>query len=136
MSKNTKENKEMLLTALKDSMGNISVACKVVGIARKTFYNWKEEDDEFRKKAEEVILEQKKEMDDYAEGKLFEHIKEGNIASLIFYLKTRHPNYKLKMKIEGKIKSEVSLSKEEKELLMQALKYAYGEPGEDSERNN
>jgi len=68
-------------------------------------------------------------MDDYAEGKLFEHIAQGNISALIFYLKTRHPKYRLKglLEIEGKLKLEKELSEEDKKLLAQAIKYALGE---------
>lgn len=130
-----KEKKERILEALKDSMGNIGVACKVVKIARKTFYNWKEADEEFKVKAEEIFEEQKSEMDDYAEGKLFQHIRNDNITALIFYLKTRHPGYRLKglLEIGGKIKVEKELSEDDKELLKKAIGYAIGEAtGEDN----
>lgn len=118
------KNKEKIIKFLEDSMGNIGVACIKIGISRKTFYNWKDKDEEFRKKAEEVLDEQKGEMDDYAEGKLFQHIKNNNIASLIFYLKTRHPNYGTKIRLEGGLKIERRLSKDEKALLRRAIKYA------------
>ena len=62
-------------------------------------------------------------MCDYAEGKLFQHIKEGNVSSLIFYLKTRHPEYSPKFKFRGEIKrEEKELSDEDKELIRTTLK--------------
>lgn len=127
-----KKKKEELLEVLKTTMGNVGSACALVKIGRRTFYDWKEADEEFKKKAEVVVGEQREEMHDYAENKLFEHIKAGNIASLIFYLKTRHPGYKLKFKFEGKIKTERKLSEEEKEFIRQALKNAgnFRKPGD------
>ena len=123
MVENKEKTKEELIEQFKKLKGNISVACKVIGISRRTYYNWKEEDEKFRKKAEEELVEQKFEMDDYAEGMLYKHIKEGNIASLIFYLKTRQPSYRLKLKLEGQIDISRKLNYEEKELLKKALEH-------------
>ena len=96
------------------------------GIARKTFYRWKEKDPKFAEKASEIQEAEKEKMDDYAEGKLFQAIKEGNMTAIIFYLKTRNIKYRLKhlLELEGKLQVEGKLNKEEKELLCKALNYA------------
>jgi len=94
------EKKKTILKALGENMGNIGIACKIAKISRQTFYNWKEDDIDFKEKAESIVEEQKAEMDDYAEGKLFEHIRSGNITALIFYLKTRHSDYSIKSHLE------------------------------------
>jgi hypothetical protein len=120
--------KEKLRVSLKSNLGNVTAVCKEVGIGRKTFYRILEEDEEWRKEVEEIREEGKQTMDDFTEGKLFELIREGNVATIIFYLKTRHPDYKPKLitEIEGKLKVEKELTEEDKQLLVEAIKYATG----------
>jgi len=118
-----KQKKELIITSLSEVMGNIGVACKMSGIGRKTFYLWKDKDNEFKEKAETIIAEQNEEMNDFAEGKLYEHIRKDNIAALIFYLKTRHPEYKMKLQLEGGLKIEKELTEEDKKLLKKALQH-------------
>lgn len=77
--------KKKFLEIYEKNMCNITNACKIVGICRETFYNWKEQDADFRKKleyAEETIL-------DFAETMLVNNIREGKETSLIFFLKTK-----------------------------------------------
>ena len=103
MSKIDKSNTQnALLVALEKKLGIVTDACKEIGIARSTFYEWVKKDDEFAKKVDdisEVAL-------DFAESKLFQ--KMGGImvekntpnglvvyevppsdTALIFYLKTK-----------------------------------------------
>lgn len=130
--KERQQKKEGLKDQLDKQMGNIRLACRKIGISRNTYYRWKKEDEEWGKKMDEIKEEKDEEMNDYAEGKLYEHIKDDNIASLIFYLKTRHPSYGQKLKLEGEIKHNLKLSKDEKELLNRAIKIA-SSSGEDTE---
>ena len=126
--KEREQKKKEILTLLEKQMGNITVSCKRVGIDRTTFYDWKEKYPEWREKAEKILEEKKEEMDDYAENKLFNHIRDDNIATLIFYLKTRHPKYNkkiIKAEIEGKLTNELELSDEDKNLLNKAIDKAY-----------
>lgn len=123
MAHNREKKQKELLEAFKDAMGNISVACAKVGISRATFYNWKQEDEKFSEEATIALEDQKKRMDDFAEGKLYQHIKDGNVACLIFYLKTRHVSYKLKLALEGRIEMSRKLNDEEKALLKKALEH-------------
>ena len=72
-----------LLSALKTSMGNVTMACHSVGIGRTTYYLWLKDNPLFKEKVdeiEEIVL-------DWAESKLYEQIEKGNIAANIFYLK-------------------------------------------------
>tara|TARA_Y100000593_G_C4179094_1_gene271105 strand:- start:29 stop:436 length:408 start_codon:yes stop_codon:yes gene_type:complete len=87
MRKTTKTDilKKQLLKALELSLGVVSTACKKANIARSTFYQWYNEDSEFRDKVDEledISL-------DFAESKLFEQMNNGNVTSIIFYLKTK-----------------------------------------------
>ena len=72
-----------LLSALKTSMGNVTMACHSVGVGRTTYYFWMKENPLFKEQVdeiEEIVL-------DWAESKLYEQIEKGNIAANIFYLK-------------------------------------------------
>ena len=76
--------KKAMIQALEKSLGIVTSACKVVGIARQTHYNWME-DEEYKATVEElgdVAL-------DFAESKLHKLIDSGNPAATIFYLKTK-----------------------------------------------
>lgn len=64
---------------------NISATCNALGISRQSFYNYKDSSEKLREQieeADEAIL-------DFAESKLMEHIDDGDVTSLIFFLKTK-----------------------------------------------
>ena len=77
--------KKGLLDALEKSLGIVTSACKQVGIGRTTFYNYYNEDKEFKASVDDV---QNMSLD-FAESKLLEQIKNGSTAATIFYLKTK-----------------------------------------------
>jgi len=80
--------KQRLLEALEKSLGIVTTACKTAGVARSSFYEWKENDPEFAMAVQEidnVTL-------DFAESSLHKQINEGNATSTIFYLKTKGKN--------------------------------------------
>ena len=64
---------------------NISATCNALGISRQSFYNYKDSSEKLREQieeADEAIL-------DFAESKLMQHINDGDVTSLIFFLKTK-----------------------------------------------
>lgn len=74
-----------MIEALGKSLGIVTNACKQVGISRQTHYKWLREDFDYAKACKDidnVTL-------DFAESKLHEQIFEGNVASIIFFLKTK-----------------------------------------------
>ena len=78
-------NKKRLIEALESSLGVVTTACKKVGIARNTFYEYCKADPEFKKAVddiENIAL-------DFAESQLHIQIRNGNTAATIFYLKTK-----------------------------------------------
>jgi hypothetical protein len=79
--------KKAFIEAYKKTYGNISNACETIGISRQTFYNWQEEDAEF--KAEIEAIEPNELLMDLVESKLVEKIKEGDTTVLIFVSKTK-----------------------------------------------
>lgn len=64
---------------------NISNTCKALKISRQTFYEWKRKDENLNQMLEEA----EEAMIDFAESKLIEHIDNGDVTSLIFFLKTK-----------------------------------------------
>lgn len=73
------------LDAYDKALGNVSTACKMVGITRQTFYLWKKHDQSFTDRVDEI--DQKNV--DFAETMLLKNIREGRETSIIFYLKTK-----------------------------------------------
>lgn len=83
MKHDTEKKKEMIIEALQRSLGIVTPACKEVGISRETFYKWCREDEEFKRKVDdidEITL-------DFAENQLLKKIKEGSERSIMFYMK-------------------------------------------------
>ena len=77
--------KKGMIEALGKSLGIVTNACKQVGISRQTHYEWMRKDYDYAKACKDidnVTL-------DFAESKLHEQIFEGNVASIIFFLKTK-----------------------------------------------
>ena len=80
--------KETLLQALESSLGIVSTACSRSGISRSSFYKWYKEDEEFRKKVDEIDNLKL----DFVESKLFKNIENEKEKSIIFYL--QHKGHK------------------------------------------
>ena len=81
----TEQHKKAILEALEKNLGIVTTACKQVGIGRTTFYDWLKEDEDFKKKVDEinnVAL-------DFTESKLFKLIERENPTAIIFHLKTK-----------------------------------------------
>jgi len=77
--------KKKLIEALEKTMGIVSAACKKVGIHRSTFYNYINEDPEFKTEVDSIgdlAL-------DFAESQLLKSIQNGSDTATIFYLKTK-----------------------------------------------
>jgi hypothetical protein len=77
--------KKAMIEALEKSLGVVTTACKQVGIARQTHYNWLKEDQQYKEAVDEisdVAL-------DFAESKLHKQIGSDDTTAIIFYLKTK-----------------------------------------------
>mgnify|MGYP003151902927 FL=1 len=84
----TEHTKKAILEALEKSLGIVTTACKSVGIGRTTFYGWLKEEEDFKKKVEDISNIAL----DYAESQLHKQIGDGNSSATIFYLKTKGKN--------------------------------------------
>tara|TARA_R100000781_G_C3975565_1_gene91711 strand:- start:43 stop:399 length:357 start_codon:yes stop_codon:yes gene_type:complete len=81
----SEHNKKAILEALEKSLGIVTTACKQAGVGRTTFYNYYNDDAQFRNKVddiENITL-------DFAESQLHQQIQAGNTAATIFLLKTK-----------------------------------------------
>ena len=77
--------KRAMLEALEKSLGIVTTACKQVGIARSTHYEWYSTDKEYKAAVDgiaDIAL-------DFAESKLHKSIESGSDTATIFYLKTK-----------------------------------------------
>ena len=81
------------------AMCNISATCDKVGIARRTFYYWKERNQRFRE-----AIEDAEEMSiDFAESKLRQAVIGGDMTAIIFFLKTKGKKRGYVEQIEQKV---------------------------------
>lgn len=74
---------------------NVSLACERVGISRNTFYRWLQEDAEFKKQIEQAHELGIDSINDLAESKLVQHINNGNIQAIKYWLGNNKKNYRL-----------------------------------------
>ena len=85
MTNKSVQYKKELIKAMEICHGVISDACLSVGLSRATYYDYYNNDPEFKESVDQVestVL-------DYVEGKLFKLIEKGDVASTLFYLKTK-----------------------------------------------
>lgn len=72
---------------------NVSVACNNVGISRQTFYRWRKLDEKFSEQIDEAVDMGRRSVNDLAESKLVEKIKEGSLPAVKYWLGNNKPNY-------------------------------------------
>lgn len=77
--------KTLLVDAMIKNFGNVSEACKVLNINRSMFYDYYNNDLEFKTQIDDI----KNIALDFVESKLIGKIKEGDIVAILFYLKTQ-----------------------------------------------
>lgn len=84
-NENTEKKKLEFLELFSSKANNVSATCKAIGVKRPTFYNWMNNDEDFKesiKCAEEDDI-------DFAETQLKREIVDRNVTAIIFYLKTK-----------------------------------------------
>jgi hypothetical protein len=107
--KKREENKEILLKALEKHLGIVSAACKEVNISRNTFYNYYNEDINFKTAVDdinEITI-------DFVENQLLKNIKSGDRASIMFFMKYkgRKRGYTEHINIDANVRMEQPLLK-------------------------
>jgi len=102
----------------------LQVALERAGISRSTYYNWRDEDKEFKKAADEAIAEGEALITDMSESQLISLVRDKHFPAVQLWLRHHHPKYAPKLELEGTITTIQELSPEQKELVRKALELA------------
>lgn len=102
--KTMKENKfkKQILEQLR-KMPLIQVACEKSGVARASFYRWKQKDKVFAKEIDTAIAEGEAMITDMSEAQLITLIRDKNFQAIQLWLKHHHSSYTDKIEISGRI---------------------------------
>ena len=84
-SDKTYNNKKLMIAALEEAWGVVTMACKNVGMSRQTHYEWYREDEAYKLEVDSVPDTAL----DLVESELFKQIQNGEVSSTIFYLKCK-----------------------------------------------
>jgi len=82
--------KKRFLSLWRSSQGNITRCSKATRIDRITYYNWIKSDPVFA----ELVGEAQAELNDEMRSALIKKGRSGDMTAIIFYLKSRHPDFK------------------------------------------
>lgn len=115
------KEKMNLITHLKKNPG-LSIACQNVGIGRRTYYRWRQEDRQFADQVDTAIRDAIALRNDLVESKLLIGIREGDMRAIQFWLRHHHPNYGAKVKIERQLANASGLTSEQKEQIRRSLR--------------
>ena len=85
MSKKRNETASRIIEAIKESNGLLTLAAKKAGLHYATVWQYTQDFPTVK----QAVIEAKEKMLDFTESKLYEKIKEGDNAAIIFYLKTQ-----------------------------------------------
>lgn len=117
------KTKELLIEQLRKTP-IIETACQKIDISRMTFYRWKQEDEQFAKRADEALLDGRLLVNDLAESQLINAVKDRNFSAIAYWLRHHHPSYKTRIEIEGVVNTIHELSPEQEELMRKAFELA------------
>lgn len=108
------KNKNEFLEVFKKALGNVSVACKNFGLDNSTYYDWYNNDADFRAKADAVKEIRK----DFIESALDKRIQDGDTTAIIFAAKTqcKDRGYTEKMELDQKQTIALDLDEQKTEI--------------------
>jgi ACT domain-containing protein len=120
-SKKKLSQKELLIEQLRKTP-IVQACCDKIGVSRATFYRWKKDNKSFAAKVDSAIIDGCQLINDFAESRLIEAIKDQNISAIFYWLNHRHPAYTSKVQISGSIKTEeAKLTPEQEANIRKAL---------------
>ena len=82
------DQKQKMLEALEYNLGIVLHSCTSAKVSRSVHYKWLKEYPEYLQAVQDI----QESAIDLVEGKLYDQIKNNNIASIIFYLKNKAKN--------------------------------------------
>ncbi len=119
----TQQNRRLMLEQLQKTPV-VQIACEKIGVARSTFYRWRDEGKEFAKEADKALAEGVALVNDMAESQLLSAIRDRNISAIFYWLNHRHSAYSNKLEVTTKSADDEQLTAEEQDLVTKALKHA------------
>lgn len=79
--------KELAITPI------VQIACSRAGVSRATYYRWREESIDFEEQADLAQAQGEDMINDLAESKLIESIKDKNLSAIKYWLSQHHHRY-------------------------------------------
>ena len=106
LSKKREDTCARIIKSLHESQGLLTLAARKAGVSYTTVKRYAAE----FPSVHDAVQEAKESMLDFAEGKLYQKIRDGDTASIIFYLKTQGKGrgYIERQEVTGDLKVEVS----------------------------
>lgn len=124
-TENWQETKKSAVIEQLKKLPIVEIACKNSGIGRTTYYRWREQDEKFRKAAEEAVVEGEAFINDLGEAQIISMMKDKNISAIQLWLRSHHAKYSNKVEVTATIKeTNTELSPEQKALVEEALRLA------------
>lgn len=122
------KEKELVLKHLRKTP-IVQIVCDRAGIGRASYYRWRNEDKNFKKAADEAIIEGELFINDMSESQIISLIKEKNWSAISFWLKHNHPKYANRIEVNTSIKDESEeLTPKQKAMVKEALRLAAFDP--------
>lgn len=94
MKQSRRNRKQQQLLKELENNPFIEQACKKIGIARSTYYRWIEQDNSFAQLAEHSQQHGRTKVNDFAESKLLENVRNNHYHSIAFWLRHNHQTYR------------------------------------------
>jgi len=116
-------DKAALLGHLK-KMPILQIAIERTQISRSTYYNWRDEDKQFRKDADAAIAEGEALITDMSESQLIALIRDKHFPAVQFWLRHHHQKFLDKLDITAHIEKKEELTPEQQEVVRRALQHA------------
>lgn len=113
--KERKKMKKAFLEALEESMGMMTTSAERAGTTRETIDNWRKADPDFDKAINDIKEKQK----EFVYGQLMTAIRNGNVASIMFFLKCQchwHETQRLEVEQTGDLDITAAINEIRKEL--------------------
>lgn len=112
--------KKLLIEQLKKTP-IVQLACERCGISRTTYYQWRKDDEQFRRDSDDSMKDGKDIISDLSESQLITLIKEKNFQAIQLWLRQHHPEYGNRLEVKAKIEKEDPLTPEQEALIREAL---------------
>lgn len=127
------DNKAKFIAKLRE-MPIIQVAAAQIDIHRDTYYEWCRTDRDFKQSCLDALRVGNDFVSDMAESMMIKKIKDGNMTSIIFWLKNHHPQYNDKRYHEHEhyFRDDLPLTEERKAEILKVM-MEWNKPDEDDE---